>query len=105
MSPPAPPLSSTMTGWPNRFPSASASARAVRSGEDPAGKPTIRCSGLLGQLSPAMAAQGSRAEARAVAKALAKRRRSGEMALAGMGDVGGAKAAGHKKTAEYPGLA
>ena len=76
----------------------------MRSGEDPAGKPTIRCSGLLGQLSPAMAAQGSRAEARAVAKALAKRRRSGEMALAGMGYVGAAKAAGNKKPGDYPGL-
>src|SRR5256885_7977336 len=105
MLPPAPTLFSTMTGWPKRFPSGSASARAVRSGEDPAGKPTIRCSGLLGQLSPAMAAQGSRAEARAVAKALAKRRRSGEMGLAGVGGGGGAKGAGEKKTREYPGLA
>jgi hypothetical protein len=47
-----------------------------------------------------MAAQGSRAEARAVAR----RRRSGEKALAGMEGVEAGQAAGNKKPGDYPGL-
>src|SRR3989344_4495057 len=46
--PPAPTLFSTITGWPRALDSGSLNVRAVRSGEDPAGKPTMILSGLGG---------------------------------------------------------
>ena len=49
MLPPAPTRLSTTTGWPSAFSSGSASARAVRSGDEPAGKPTTMRSGRVGQ--------------------------------------------------------
>src|SRR3989344_3508771 len=53
--PPAPTLFSTITGWPRALDSGSLNVRAVRSGEDPAGKPTMILSGLGG---PARGAGG-----------------------------------------------
>src|SRR5258708_9298518 len=56
MEPPAPGLLSTMTGWPSRSPSLSASSRAGMSVEPPAAPGTTRVMGRVGQASAAMAA-------------------------------------------------
>src|SRR6218665_382867 len=48
MLPPAPTLLSTITGWPRALDRGSANRRAVRSGDEPAGKPTMIFRGLFG---------------------------------------------------------
>src|SRR3989344_2171624 len=62
--PPAPTLFSTITGWPRALDSGSLNVRAVRSGEDPAGKPTMILSGLVGQAREAAARAISSVDAR-----------------------------------------
>ena len=58
MLPPAPTLLSTITGCPNALDNGSANVRAVRSGEEPAGNPTMILSGLVGQAKGAVLAEG-----------------------------------------------
>ncbi|MCY1369094.1 hypothetical protein D9M69_561130 [compost metagenome] len=53
----APGLFSTVTGWRRSFESGSAMARAARSGEAPAGKPTRMRTGLVGQAASPPAAR------------------------------------------------
>src|SRR6218665_4228951 len=47
MLPPAPTLLSTITRWPRALDRGSAKRRAVRSGDEPAGKPTMIFRGLF----------------------------------------------------------
>src|SRR3990167_1610869 len=75
--PPAPTLFSTITGWPRALDSGSLNVRAVRSGEDPAGKPTMILSGLVGHArgaaaaaAPGLAAFWARAQGEAAASAI-----------------------------------
>src|SRR5450830_1079333 len=58
MLPPAPTRFSTITGCPSALDKGSARVRAIRSGDDPPGKPTTMRSVLLGQLAGLWARAG-----------------------------------------------
>jgi hypothetical protein len=77
MLPPAPTLFSTITFWPKALDKGSASARAVRSGLEPAGKPTTKRTFCVGHapVAAGLAHDGVSPKAKAAPRAWAKWRR------------------------------
>src|SRR5471030_2451916 len=72
----APGLLSTTTGWPTSLVSGSARVRAIRSGVEPAEKPTTMRSGLEGQAGWAKEERAATHDVRVAAAELRKRRLS-----------------------------